>query len=45
MQLGLADGMPCGIQLVASPGQDPLLLATAYAFERVAPAVPEWSPR
>lgn len=43
--MGLADGLPCGIQFVASPGQDPLLLATAYGFERVAPVSPGWSPR
>ncbi len=43
--MGLAQGLPCGIQFVASPGQDPLLLATAYAYERVAPGMPEWSPR
>lgn len=45
LPMGQAYGLPTGIQLVASPGQDPLLLATAYAFERVAPASPEWSPR
>ena len=43
--MGLAHGLPCGIQFVASPGQDPLLLATAYGFERVAPVSSEWSPR
>lgn len=42
--MGLAQGLPCGIQFVASPGQDPLLIAMAYAFERVAPVSPEWSP-
>jgi len=42
--MGRAQGLPCGIQFVAPPGQDPLLLATAYAFERVATAPQEWSP-
>lgn len=45
LPMGQAQGLPCGIQFVASPGQDPLLLATAYAYERIAPATPEWSPR
>jgi aspartyl-tRNA(Asn)/glutamyl-tRNA(Gln) amidotransferase subunit A len=44
LPMGLAHGLPCGIQLVAGPGQDPLLMATAYAFERIAPVVPEWRP-
>jgi len=43
--MGLADGMPCGIQFVAAPGQDPLLVSMAYAYERVAPAPLEWSER
>ena len=43
--MGRAHGLPCGIQFVAAPGQDPLLVGTAYAFERVGPASIEWSPQ
>jgi aspartyl-tRNA(Asn)/glutamyl-tRNA(Gln) amidotransferase subunit A len=32
-----ADAMPLGIQLVARPGEDALLLRVAAAFERVRP--------
>jgi Asp-tRNA(Asn)/Glu-tRNA(Gln) amidotransferase A subunit family amidase len=45
LYMGQADDLPCGIQLVAAPGQDPLLLSTAYGFERVAPVPPVWRPR
>ena len=45
LYMGQADGLPCGLQFVAGPGQDPLLLSMAYAFERVAPTPPVWTPR
>ena len=44
VHMGMADGMPCGIQLVAGPGQDPRLLSAAYAVERTMPPAPEWRP-
>jgi aspartyl-tRNA(Asn)/glutamyl-tRNA(Gln) amidotransferase subunit A len=43
LYMGQAGGLPAGIQLVAAPGQDRLLLSTAYGFEQVAPAPPVWS--
>ncbi|MBI2765395.1 MAG: amidase [Chloroflexi bacterium] len=44
LSMGQADGLPCGIQFVAAPGQDDRLLAAAYGFERLAPAPPAWRP-
>ncbi len=44
LYMGQARGLPCGIQLVAAPRQDRMLLAAAYGFERVAPIPPVWSP-
>ncbi len=41
---GLAEGLPCGLQLVGRPGCDPALVAAAHAFERVLPPIPEWAP-
>jgi aspartyl-tRNA(Asn)/glutamyl-tRNA(Gln) amidotransferase subunit A len=43
LYMGQADGLPSGIQLVAGPGQDRLLLSVAYGFEQVAPKPPVWS--
>ncbi len=43
VHMGQAAGLPCGIQFVAGPGEDKLLLAVAYAFERVGPKPPIWS--
>ena len=43
LYMGQADGLPSGMQLVAGPGQDQLLLSVAYAFEQVAPKPPVWS--
>lgn len=40
---GLAEGLPTGLQLVAAPGCDASLLATAYAVERVLPPLPVWT--
>jgi aspartyl-tRNA(Asn)/glutamyl-tRNA(Gln) amidotransferase subunit A len=42
--MGRSEGLPCGIQFFAAPGQDPLLLSTAYAYERLAPVPLEWTP-
>ncbi|HET7737010.1 MAG TPA: amidase [Tepidiformaceae bacterium] len=42
LYMGQAHGLPSGLQLVAGPGQDRLLLAVAYGFERVAPKPPLW---
>jgi aspartyl-tRNA(Asn)/glutamyl-tRNA(Gln) amidotransferase subunit A len=44
LYMGQATGLPAGIQLVAAPGQDLLLIAAAYGFERVAPVPPTWAP-
>lgn len=41
---GMAEGLPVGIQLVAPPGQDDLLLATAHAAESALPPAPRWTP-
>lgn len=43
LYMGQAHGLPSGIQLVAAPGQDRLLLSMAYGFERAAPKPPVWS--
>jgi len=40
--MGQANNLPCGLQLVAGPGQDRLLLSVAYGFERVAATPPVW---
>ena len=45
LYMGQARGLPCGIQFVAGPGQDRLLLSAAYGFERVVPKPPVWSPK
>lgn len=40
---GMAERLPTGVQLVARPGCDEFLLSAAYAFEREAPDIPNWS--
>jgi aspartyl-tRNA(Asn)/glutamyl-tRNA(Gln) amidotransferase subunit A len=45
LYMGQAEGLPCGVQLVAGPGQDQLLLSVAHAFERIAPQPPQWRPQ
>jgi aspartyl-tRNA(Asn)/glutamyl-tRNA(Gln) amidotransferase subunit A len=41
---GTSDGLPVGVQLVAGPGQDSLLLAAAHALEAVLPPIRKWRP-
>ncbi len=41
---GLSGRLPLGVQLVAKPGQDALLLSVAHALERTLPSAPDWSP-
>lgn len=42
---GTSGGLPVGLQFVAAPGQDDLLLSLSHGFERVAPVPPEWRPQ
>lgn len=41
---GMADGLPCGMQLVGRPGSDAALIAAAYGLERLLPELPVWNP-
>jgi aspartyl-tRNA(Asn)/glutamyl-tRNA(Gln) amidotransferase subunit A len=43
LPMGVAAGLPVGLQVVAPPGQDAGLLTAAHAIERILPPPPPWS--